>query len=186
MILDYIGILVMAVLSGARLKQLLMGEWWAVPLFTHAMLSAFLLVIHRKASRQSPLLQRLVAWSSALLPFAIQINQDIPLFVRILSLAGVGIAIWTLLVLGKSFDVTPADRGLVNKGPYKFVRHPMYSSELFSVIVMVLIDLSLRNILVTMALAASLILRIYWEEKIIKGYPDYSLQVRSRLLPGVW
>lgn len=186
MLLDYFGIAIMAILSGARLKQTLMGEWWAVPLFTHAMLSAFLLIIHHKASRQSPLLQRLVAWVSALLPFAIQISNEVPLFIRILSLAGVAFAIWTLTALGKSFDVTPADRGLVSKGPYKLVRHPMYSSQLFSVVVMVLMDLSFMNILVTCLLAATLVLRIYWEEKIIQGYSEYSLQVRNRLLPGVW
>ncbi len=186
MILDYVGIIVMAVLSGARLKQALTGDWWAVPLFTQAMLSSFLLIIHRKASRQSPLLQRLIAWISALLPLAVQIHHEIPLAARILSLAGAGLAIWTLAVLGKSFDVTPMDRGLVKRGPYKLVRHPMYSSELFSVLMIVLMDLSLRNILVTLALAASLVLRIFWEEKIIQGYAEYSTQVRNRLLPGVW
>lgn len=186
MILDYLGIVIMALLSGARLKQALMGQWWAIPLFTHAMLSAFLLVMHRKASRQSPLLQRLVAWASALLPFAIQITVEIPVAIRWLSLAGVAFAIWTLFTLGKCFDVTPADRGLVSKGPYSLVRHPMYSSELFSVLVMALMDLSLRNVFVTLALTASLILRILWEEQIIRGYSDYSLRVRSRLLPGVW
>jgi len=186
MILDYFGIVIMAILSGARLKQILMGEWWAVPLFTHAMLSALLLLLHRRTNRQSPLLQRLVAWASALLPFAIQINTEVPILTRGVSLLGVVFAIWTLVTLGKSFDVSPADRGLVKKGPYKLVRHPMYASELFSVIVMVMVELSLRNIMVTLALAASLVLRIFWEEKIIQGYQDYSLQVRSRLLPGVW
>lgn len=186
MVLDYLGITIMAILGGARLKQTLMGEWWAVPLFTHAMLSAFLLITHRKAHRQSPLLQRLVAWASALLPFAIQINHEVPLILRLFSMAGVAVAIWTLAVLGKSFDVTPADRGLVSKGPYRIVRHPMYASELFSVLVMVLVDLSPRNILVTLALAASLVLRIHWEEEIIHNYTDYSMRVRSRFLPGVW
>lgn len=186
MLLDYFGILVIAVLGGARLKQTLMGEWWAVPLFTHAALSAFLLVIHRHASRRSPLLQRLVAWASALLPFAFQINVSVPLLFRLLSLSGVAFAIWSLAVLGKSFDVSPADRGLVSKGPYRWVRHPLYSSELFSVVVMVILDLSLWNTVVTCALIASLIMRIFWEERIINGYSEYLLKVRDRLLPGVW
>ena len=70
------------------------------------------------------------------------------------------------------------------KGPYQFVRHPMYCSELLSVSVMILADLSVRNILVTLILACTLVLRIYWEEKIISGYTSYSQQVRDRLIPG--
>jgi protein-S-isoprenylcysteine O-methyltransferase Ste14 len=75
---------------------------------------------------------------------------------------------------------------LVNKGPYRWLRHPMYASELFSVIAIVIGDLTLRNVLVTLALVLTLVLRIRWEEKIIIGYQDYGQQVRDRLLPGVW
>ncbi len=186
MILDYFGVLIMALLGGARLYQTLSGEWWALPLFAHAMLSALLLVMHRETKSQSNLARRLVAWASALLPFAIQMDGPVPLINRALSLAGVVLAIWTIATLGKAFDVVPADRGLVVKGPYRWLRHPMYSSELFSVIVMVLVDLSIRNILVTLALLTTLILRIKWEEEIIGGYHDYGRKVHSRLLPGVW
>jgi len=186
MLLDYFGIILMAILGGARLNQVLTGEWWALPLFAHAMLSACMLILHRKTSRHAPLLQRLIAWASALLPFAVQVNNSVPAINRFLSLFGVVIAIWAIAALGKSFDVSPADRGLVKRGPYKWLRHPMYASELFSVIVIVVVDLSLRNILVTQVLLATLYLRIHWEEKIIRGYADYGKQVRSRVIPGVW
>lgn len=176
----------MALLGGARLNQILSGEWWALPLFIHAMLSSLLLALHHKTEHQSPLIQRLTAWASALLPFAIQIDGIVPVYVRALSLLGVVIAIWSIATLGRSFDVSPADRGLVRKGPYRWLRHPMYASELFSVIVMVLVDLSARNILLTILLVVTLVLRINWEEKIINGYQAYGQQVRNRLLPGVW
>lgn len=186
MVLDYFGIVVMTLLGGARLNQILSGEWWALPLFIHAMISALLLVLHHKTEHQSPLIQRLTAWASALLPFAIQIKGDVPIFIRITSLLGVVIAIWTIATLGRAFDVSPADRGLVSKGPYQWLRHPMYASELFSVIVVVLVELTMRNILVTAVLVVTLVLRIKWEEKIISGYQAYGRQVRSRLIPGVW
>ena len=186
MLLDYFGIILMAILGGARLNQVLTGEWWALPLFAHAMLSACMLVLHRKTSHHAPLLQRLIAWASALLPFAVQVNNSVPAMNRFLSLSGVVIAIWAIAALGKSFDVSPADRGLVKHGPYKWLRHPMYASELFSVIVIVVVDLSLRNILVTLVLLATLYLRIHWEENIIRGYADYGKQVRNRVIPGVW
>ena len=99
MVLDYLGVTIMTVLGGARLYQILSGELWALPLFIHAILSALLLVLHSKTKRHAPLLQRLVAWASALLPFAIQINTQVPFYLRGLSLAGVVVAIWTIAAL---------------------------------------------------------------------------------------
>jgi hypothetical protein len=50
----------------------------------------------------------------------------------------------------------------------------------------VIVDLGMRNTLIALALIITLVLRIRWEEQIISGYQEYSFQVRSRLLPGVW
>jgi len=186
MILDLAGIIVMALLAGVRLKQFILGQWWSLPLFLHAMFAIFLLIFHRKPGKMSPFLQRLTAWASALMPMAIQINNEIPMANRLISIAGVAFAMWALVSLGKSFDVSPADRGLVNRGPYKLIRHPMYASEMISILAIVIVDLSLRNILVTLGLIIVMVLRIRWEETIISGYQEYSNQVHSRLLPGVW
>lgn len=186
MIIDTLGILVTAVLSGARLHQLLRGEWWVLPLFAHAAISAFLLLTRPKTNRKATALQSFIAWVSALLPFAVQVENQIPLLLRTLSIVGVIFAVWTLVVLGKSFDVSPADRHLVQHGPYKFVRHPMYASEIFSTIMIVLAQVSLWNMLVTVMLVATILLRINWEESIISDYATYSGRVRARLIPGVW
>ncbi len=186
MLIELLGILITAVLSGARLHQLLRGEWWVLPLFAHAGISAFLLLTRSKTDRKANAYQLLIAWVSALLPFAIQVQKDIPLILRSLSLAGVVFAVWTLITLGKSFDVSPADRGLVDRGPYRFMRHPMYASEIFSTVMIVAADLSIWNMAVTGLLIATIVMRIRWEEAIISGYPDYSYKVKTRLFPGVW
>src|SRR5439155_23992465 len=43
-----------------------------------------------------------------------------------------GLALWTLsfFALGRSFGLVPADRGLVTRGPYRVVRHPIAASYL--------------------------------------------------------
>jgi len=186
MILDYLGILITALLGGARLKQFLSGNLWAVPLFAHALIASLLLVMHKRTGRRSPLLQRITAWVSALLPFAVQIESELPLILRIISMLGVVIAIWTLLSLGRAFDIVPADRGLVQKGPYNYVRHPLYASEFLSVAAVVAVEPSIHNLSVCALLIATLILRIRWEERIITDYQMYSSQVNSRFIPGVW
>ncbi len=185
MILDLIGVIALGVLSVARFMMIIRGHWWGLPIFLHTMIAIFLLIVHHQP-KKIPFLQRLTAWESLLLPLMILIDVEIPVANRIISLIGVGLSIWALLSLGKSFDVSPADRGLVKRGPYRLVRHPMYLGELISIFSLVILDLSVRNILLTLALLISMIARINWEEKIIGGYSDYSNEVRGRLIPGVW
>lgn len=186
MILDLFGVIALSALSVARFIMIINGHWWGLPIFLHTMIAIFLLIVHRQPKNIPPLLQRLVAWESLLFPMMLQINSEIPLTHRIISIAGVIISIWALVSLGKSFDVSPADRGLVKRGPYRFVRHPMYLGELISIFSLVILDMSVRNILLTLALLISIVARIYWEEKIISGYSEYSNEVRGRLIPGVW
>jgi isoprenylcysteine carboxyl methyltransferase (ICMT) family protein YpbQ len=186
MILDLIGVIALGVLSVARFMMIIRGHWWGLPIFLHTMIAIFLLIVHHQPKKIPPFLQRLTAWESLLLPLMILIDVEIPVANRIISLIGVGLSIWALLSLGKSFDVSPADRGLVKRGPYRLVRHPMYLGELISIFSLVILDLSVRNILLTLALLISMIARINWEEKIIGGYSDYSNEVRGRLIPGVW
>ncbi len=49
----------------------------------------------------------------------------------VLQLVGVAIAATCILTLGRSFGFAAADRGVVTRGPYNVVRHPMYASYLF-------------------------------------------------------
>jgi protein-S-isoprenylcysteine O-methyltransferase Ste14 len=45
----------------------------------------------------------------------------------LLSCAGFAIAVWGAAYLGRSFAVFVAVREIVREGPYRFVRHPIYS-----------------------------------------------------------
>jgi protein-S-isoprenylcysteine O-methyltransferase Ste14 len=45
-----------------------------------------------------------------------------------LQLAGLAVCVMSLLALGRSFGFVAADRGLVTRGPYALVRHPVYAS----------------------------------------------------------
>ncbi|MCD6356095.1 MAG: hypothetical protein J7L66_02320, partial [Anaerolineaceae bacterium] len=75
MILDTAGILIMAVLGGARLSQMLAGEWCVFPLFAHAVLSAFLLILRSRISKKPTPVQQITAWVSALPPVALTIQD---------------------------------------------------------------------------------------------------------------
>ena len=103
------------------------------------------------------------------------------------ALAAYALILWSLITLGRRFGIAPADRGLTNRGPYRFLRHPMYLGELVFRLAMVL---SSSHLFIDLALAILLCFiqcwRILREEKSIEGYSCYQRIVPWRLIPGVW
>ena len=55
-----------------------------------------------------------------------------------LVLIGTGFAITSLLALGRCFGVMPEARGLVTRGPYRWIRHPIYLGEIVSALGLVI------------------------------------------------
>lgn len=95
----------------------------------------------------------------------------------------------SLLSLGRRFGVRPALRGLVTRGPYRLVRHPMYLSYVLADIGYNLQEWNLITVLLVMAGWASLLYRIHAEERILSydaGWSAYVELVRYRLFPGIW
>lgn len=106
-----------------------------------------------------------------------------------LQLAGLAICVMSLLALGRSFGFVAADRGLVTRGPYAIVRHPVYASYLVIQSGYLLQSMSLRNVLVMVLASGCNIGRALMEERLLigaSGYTTYRRQVRWRLVPGIW
>jgi len=124
---------------------------------------------------------------AAILPLAVSYPEQVPSILLFVGVSGYALVLWSLLTLGTRFGIAPADRGLVAHGPYRFVRHPMYLGEL--VLRLALVSTSPQPFLAAglfVALAAIQVLRAMREERIIADYPEYAVQVRYRLIPGVW
>jgi protein-S-isoprenylcysteine O-methyltransferase Ste14 len=95
----------------------------------------------------------------------------------------------SLLSLGRRFGVFPALRGLVTRGPYRLVRHPMYLAYVIADIGYNLQEWNFGTALLVMAGWASLLYRIQAEERILSQdarWSAYAASVRYRLLPGIW
>lgn len=106
-----------------------------------------------------------------------------------LQLAGLAICVVSFLTLGRSFGFVAADRGLVQRGPYAVVRHPIYASYLLLQVGYVLQSISLRNILVMIIASGCNVGRAIVEDRLLatnEEYRGYRRGVRWRLLPGVW
>jgi len=95
----------------------------------------------------------------------------------------------SLLSMGRRFGVFPALRGLVTRGPYRLVRHPMYLAYVLADIGYNLEEWNLGTALLVILGWASLLYRMHAEELILSrddGWSAYTALVRYRLLPGLW
>jgi protein-S-isoprenylcysteine O-methyltransferase Ste14 len=79
---------------------------------------------------------------------------------------------------------------VVTGGPYHYVRHPGYLGAILSELSMAILFASWWAIWVSALAAILLILRTALEDRALRneltGYAGYALQVRHRLLPGLW
>lgn len=107
----------------------------------------------------------------------------------IVQLIGLAMAVVSFLALGRSFGFAAADRGLVRRGPYAVVRHPIYSSYLLLQSGYLLQTQSVRNAVVMLFVTSCNVGRALAEERVLETnemYSAYRTRVRWRMIPGVW
>jgi protein-S-isoprenylcysteine O-methyltransferase Ste14 len=106
-----------------------------------------------------------------------------------LQVLGLAIVMSSLLALGRSFGFVAADRGLVTRGPYAVIRHPVYAAYLLIQSGYLLQSMSLWNVAVLVFATGCNIGRCIAEERVLaasSAYEDYQRRVRRRLVPGLW
>jgi protein-S-isoprenylcysteine O-methyltransferase Ste14 len=97
--------------------------------------------------------------------------------------------LWLLvavLALGRCFGVLPEARGLVTRGPYRLVRHPVYLGELVACAGLVIAAPTTWNLFVAAVFAGAQALRMRLEEnELTLQFPEYSSYAAEtpRLMP---
>src|SRR2546422_4537121 len=107
----------------------------------------------------------------------------------VMVMLAAGLSLASPLALGRLFGIQPGLRGLVTRGPYPIVRHPMYLAYIIGDIGYNLQEWNFGTALLMMAGWVSLLYRIHAEERILSQdarWPKYVALVRYRLLPGLW
>jgi protein-S-isoprenylcysteine O-methyltransferase Ste14 len=106
-------------------------------------------------------------------------------------ISGVGllIVVASKMALGRSFGLVPANRGVVVRGPYGVVRHPIYLGYVISHVAFFLAQPTLWNAAVILIGDGTLIVRALMEERVLSGdaaYASYCRRVSWHLVPGVF
>lgn len=83
-----------------------------------------------------------------------------------------------------------ADQMVISTGPYAIVRHPMYSGSLLMYLFTPVALGSYWGLIGSGLIFILIIFRIFSEEKYLaenlKGYKEYLLKIKYRLIPGIW
>lgn len=111
----------------------------------------------------------------------------------VICMAGVGLCIWSRTILGQNWSGgVAAKQGheLIVKGPYRLVRHPIYSGFITALVGTCLVTGGLAAMMITCVYALALSLKINDEEVLLRDvfpgtYAVYQQQTR-KLIPFVW
>lgn len=107
------------------------------------------------------------------------------------QLFAVGLASWARFSFQRgqfSIHAQPAEGKLLAVGPYRFIRHPMYSAALLLVWSSILGHLSLVNVLIGVFATIVAVIRIRTEEGFLRenfsDYSEYSKKTK-RIIPFI-
>ncbi len=102
---------------------------------------------------------------------------------------GLVVVIAGKVMLGRSFGLVPANRGVVTQGPYALVRHPIYSGYFLTHVAFVAAHPTMTNIALLGVADAATIGRALLEERVLavdRAYQAYCARVAWHFLPGVF
>ncbi|MBS1551877.1 MAG: isoprenylcysteine carboxylmethyltransferase family protein [Bacteroidetes bacterium] len=101
--------------------------------------------------------------------------SDIVIFIIMILFLLFGL--WAMFVHRFRFNALPVlrdDSSLKTSGPYRFVRHPMYTSLIFITLIWVLYDFTIIRLAIWIILLITIYLKSEYEEQLlIKKFPEY-------------
>ncbi|UQR61106.1 DUF1295 domain-containing protein [Bradyrhizobium sp. C-145] len=140
------------------------------------------------------LLPRIAAFVGTYMPWTIgffgDTDQALPnIASTVCVFIGMTMMLVTIRHLGKSFSLVPQARSVVQTGPYRWIKHPLYLAEEIAVLGVVLKSLSSVTLALFVLHIGVQVCRIYYEEDLLRrNFPEYASyeESRWRVIPYVW
>jgi protein-S-isoprenylcysteine O-methyltransferase Ste14 len=109
-----------------------------------------------------------------------------------MEVCGIAVGVWALTAMRltriRVFPEPARDQQLITAGPYRLVRHPMYTSVLLTTLALVIDAADWARVAVWMLLCAVLWVKLRYEERLLVArYPEYEAYMRGtrRLVPWI-
>ncbi len=127
-----------------------------------------------------------------ILAFQLTSQPGVPLVPTVVSngLAAISalILLYARLSLGRSIGFVPAQRVIITRGAYRFVRHPIYTGLFLALLAFVLRAYSPRNLAGMLTIVLLFVIKSIVEERFLSDEPEYAAylrRVRWRWMPGI-
>lgn len=140
-------------------------------------------------------LARIAAVTATVMPFVFPLlpgprpGSGLQIAADVLLVAGTAWAVWSLAFLSRNLSIIAQARAVTDQGPYRWVRHPLYTGELVSALGLALTVGTAAALALWLALCGLQIYRAVQEEQILLGalpeYRDYRRRTAA-LLPGIF
>ncbi|HYM46937.1 MAG TPA: isoprenylcysteine carboxylmethyltransferase family protein [Burkholderiaceae bacterium] len=120
------------------------------------------------------------------------VRQALPPAIALLAI-GMALGLWTVSVnRWGNFNIRPeVKRGarLITNGPYRWIRHPMYSAVLLGTAAFVVADSNAARVALYVSLVIVLVIKAGREEEFLRAaFPEYDSYAAGtrRFIPMVW
>ncbi len=175
--------------AAGLVHHLLLICFYALIIFLYFLRSSARSTLKSWASKVIAVMATFSPFSISILNNNISYNPAIVIVANLIMIFGIFFSIWALFVLGKNFSIIPQARNLVQSGPYRMVRHPLYLGEMVSVLGVVLARFTASTVAVLFLLISCQVYRAIQEENLLGGifpeYKSYCLRT-ARFIPGVF
>lgn len=111
----------------------------------------------------------------------------------IMEMAGLFLGCWSVYIMRYSnlsaLPIVKNDARLVIRGPYRLIRHPMYTSVLLVCGALIANSFSLFRGVVFLALLITLIIKLFFEERLLKEhFHEYKYYIKNtkRIVPWIF
>lgn len=111
-------------------------------------------------------------------------------FLMYLEIAGIILGIWSIWVMRKSiltiFPIPAKNFQLITKGPYRIIRHPMYTALILVLLSLTLSTFTRFRLILLVIFMLNIVLKLTFEEQLLrKAEPEYEAYCKStwRLIP---
>lgn len=157
--------------------------------------AVFLLIRSRASAEHQRALPRIAAYLGTFLPllFAFAGGTEVPDGVAVFAVAlmtlGMAFTVYSLVTLGRSFGVEAKVRTLVQRGPYRYIRNPLYVAEMIALAGVVCFSPSLPKVGILVTVGAIQVYRALQEERLLEQHvPEYrAYKLRTkRFVPGLF
>lgn len=114
-------------------------------------------------------------------------------YLLIAEVSGILLGIYAIYIMRPgNFNIRPIVKEsgiLITRGPYKLIRHPMYTSILLALTPLLIDHYTLFRFIVMMVLTINLVIKLHYEEGLLKAhfrnYPNY-MKATNRMIPCVF